>query len=200
MTFLELQDDVLTDRFDSSKRASVKTWINYRYGRLWGAEDWTFKYAVVPYSVSLNQSTVPLSTIQRPLAVWDTTISPSYQGMTADRPESFYNGASRAASIPSRFTVVGTNLILDRPASRATTLQILGELAFVPLSADADVPLIPTEFHRMLASGAVAEGLRNRNDPFWQDKENEFQAAYQDMKRNYLSSVRTFSGIYPSWP
>lgn len=200
MTFLELQTDVMADRFDSSRLASVKGWINYRYGRLWAGEDWTFKYAVVSYNVALNQSSVALNTIQRPIAVWDTTISPSYQPMPAERPEVFYSGASRAASIPARFTVIGTNLILDRPASRATTLQVLGELAFVPLVADGDIPLIPSEFHMMLSHGASAEGLRERNDPFWQDKEASFAAAYQDMKRGYLSSVRTFGGVYPSWP
>lgn len=200
MTFLELQDDVLTGRFDSSKRSQVKNWINYRYGRLWGAEDWTFKYTLVTLPVTLGASTAALGTIRRPIALWDTSVSPSYTPIEASRPETFYDSASTASSTPVGFTVVGTNIVFNQPVSSARTYQLFGELGFTALSADADVPLIPSEFHLMLSHAAAAEGLKDQNDPFWQDKETAFQAAYADLKKGYLVNVRTFGGQYPSWP
>jgi hypothetical protein len=200
VTFLELQDDVLSDRFDSSKRPQVKNWINYRYGRLWASEDWTFKYALVNLNVALGASTVALGTIQKPVALWDTSISPSYRPIQSSRPETFYNTASTAASIPVGFTVVGTNIVLNQPTSQARTYQLFGELKFTALSADADVPLIPPEFHLMLSHGAASEGLKDQNDPFWQDKETAYQTAEADLKKGYLVNVRTYGGQYPTWP
>lgn len=200
MTFKQLQDDVLLNKFDESMRPSVKNWINYRYGRVWASEDWTFKYALVTYNVALGATTIPLGTIQHPVALWDTSISPSYIPMAGSRPETFYNTASTAASTPVGFTVVGTNIILNQPVSQARNYQVFGELAFTALSADADVPLIPSEFHLMLSHGAAAEGLKDRNDPFWQDKDAAFQVGLEDLKKGYLVNVRTYGGYYPSWP
>jgi hypothetical protein len=199
MDFLALQNDVLSDRFSESKRANAKNWINYRYGRLWAAEDWTFKYALVSYNVALGASTIPLGTIQRPIALWDTTTSPSYTPIESSRPEIFYNDASTASSVPVGFTVVGSNIILNQPVSGARTYQVLGELGFVALAADGDTPLIPSEFHLILSHGATAEGLKDENDPSWQGKEADYDSAYQDLKKGYLVNVRTYGGSYPAW-
>lgn len=199
MTFLELQNEVLSDRFAETKRPNAKRWINYRYGRLWAAEDWTFKYAVVSYNLALNASTIPLGTIQRPISVWDSTTSPGYDMSEAIRPEVFYDTATRTPGVPVGFTVIGSNIMLSNPASSARTYQVLGQLGFVELSADGDVPLIPSEFHLLLAQGAAAEGLKDENDPSWQGKENDFKDGYEDLKKGYLTNVRIYGGFYPSW-
>lgn len=200
MTFLELQNAVLSDRFDESKRADAKKWINYRYGRLWAAEDWTFKKAVVSYNVTSGTQTVALNTIQRPYAIWDSTTSPLYARDIAIRPEDFYDSASRTSSIPGGFTVIGTNIILENPVSSNRTLQVYGELKFVELSADGDTALIPSQFHTILVHGAASEGLKAENDPSWQGAEADFVAAYEDLKKGYLVEARTFGGAAPAWP
>jgi len=35
MTYKQLQDEVIALRFDESRRASVKSWLNLRYAALW---------------------------------------------------------------------------------------------------------------------------------------------------------------------
>lgn len=199
MTFLELQNDVLSDRFSETMRARAKNWINFRYGRLWAAEDWSFRYTNTTANVSANASTIPLGTLQRPIAIWDTTQTPFKEPLDSARPEVFYTASSSTSGTPVGFTVVGSNIILNQPVGSTRSYQVFGELAFVPLALDADVPLIPSEFHLMLSSAAVSEGLRVENDPSWQGAENDFQAAYEDMKKSYLAAVRTYGGAYPAW-
>ncbi len=203
MTFKELQDAVLSDRFSEAKRADAKRWINYRYARIWAQETWPFKMVAVTPSVAAGAKTLSLATLglQRIEGVWDS----SSQGTTnrvylADRPEDFYNWTSTVSGRGYGFTTIGDTLILDRPASVTTTMLILGESEFIPLSADGDVPLIPAGFHNLLVHGGTSEGLREENDPTWQGFEQDYQAGLVDLKAGYLTAVRSAQDSFPAWP
>jgi len=200
MTFEEIQDAVLSDRFGESKRADAKRWINHRYGRMWAQEPWNFKISVASYSLAQNATTASLGSFQRVIAVFDDTISPLYRPVEAMRPADFYSWATRSAGIPVGFTVIGDNIRFDAPASSARTYTVIGELEFTELVNDSDVPLIPAEFHQTLVHGAISEGLRLENDPTWQAAEEDFRAGVEDMKKGYLTPVRNFVSAYPAWP
>lgn len=200
MTFKELQDFVLSDRFDETKRADAKIWLNHRYGRLWAMEPWTFKKSTATLSLSSGASSVALTGFQRIEGIWDASTSPNFDRMGAIRPEDFYSEKALTSSIPEGFTIIGNTVYFDRTASGARSYQVLGELAFVPLSADGDVPLLPTEFHPTLAHGAISEGLRMEADPAWQGAEQDFVAGIADMRAGYLTQVRTYDDVFPAWP
>ncbi len=201
MDFLAIQNAVKSDRFSESKRSDIKDWINARYGRVWAQEAWSFKRILVTSVFATNASSVTLATLglQRIEAVWSGETN-AYGVMLADRLEDFHGNVYTTAGKPYGFTVIGDTLLLDRPVSASTTLTILGEKKFAALAADADVPLIPTEFHYMLVHGAASEGLRLENDPTWQGFEQDYQANLVDMRSSYITSVRTYGDAYPAWP
>lgn len=200
MNFLQLQNAVLTDRFGETKRESAKNWINYRYGRLWSAEDWSFKRGVASLTLPNSANSVAMPGFQRILGLWDASVVPYQTLMKAFRPEDFYGEASSVASIPYGFTVIGDTIYFDQAAAGSRTFTVVGELEFTKLVNDGDVPLIPEEFHMTIVSGAIAQGLREENDPTWNAMEADFQAGVEDLKRGYINPVRNFTDAYPSWP
>jgi hypothetical protein len=203
MTFKEIQDAVLDDRFSESKRARVKQDINYRYWRIWSQEAWTFKNGIFTFSLPAGTSTVTLASlgIQRLDTVWDaSTFSTSYGELLADRPEDFYKWASGVGGRTASFTVVGDTIRFDRAPTVTTDFVAVGELLWEELVNDNDVPLLPAGSHKILVHGAVSEGLRTENDPTWQAAEQDFQAGLIDLQKGYLSAVRGYNDSWPSFP
>lgn len=198
MTFLEIVNEVLFDRFSEARRPSIKRYVNARYGRIWAQESWSFKRAVV--STSTSSQTLSLDTLglQRVEAVFRVNGN-FWRSVGAVRPEDYYDWATAVGGSPIGFTVIGDTLHLDRSPSSTETLYILGELEFTPLVNDGDVPLIPEEFHMMIVHGAASEALRMENDPTWQGFEQDYQAYLNDLRLGYLTAVRTYGDSYPAW-
>lgn len=198
MTFQEIVNEVLFDRFAETRRASVERYVNSRYGRVWAQEPWTFKRIAVSTSMSDSDVTLEELGLQRIEGVWQTRGNYNYD-MFPNRPEDFFFWVSEVGGVPYNYTVYGDTLHLERSPSSTTDFVVLGEKKFVPLEDDGDVPLIPEEFHMMLVHGAASEGLRMENDPTWQGFEQDYQAYLQDMKLSYLTAVRNFGDAYPAW-
>lgn len=190
----------MEERFDEIKRADIKRWINYRYGRIWAPDPWSFKLTTQQLTVNAGASSASLGTLQKIISLRDETTSPLYTSMDAFRPEDFYAYATRTQNVPYGYTVIGSNVYFDAPSLSARTMRVVGELKFVSLVNDTDTPLIPEEFHMILVHGAASEGLRIENDPSWQGAEEDFRAALMDMKASYLVVVRQGGNAYPAWP
>jgi len=191
----------MNDRFKEAQRSDVKNWINYRYGRVWAQEGWTFKTGVSTTTLPLSSNTISLSSLgfQRVYGIWDNSYGSYPIDIEALRPEDFYNWTSTSSRSPVEYSVIGGNLVFDAPASSARSITVYGERSWTPLAADGDVPLFPAEFHFALVQGASAEGLRLQNDPTWRDFEDDFQRAIGEMKVGYLSAVRNYTDAYPAW-
>ena len=201
MNFLQIQDSVISNRFDPSQRPDAKDWINYRYGRLWAMEDWAFKRQVSTLNVSGNASSIARGTIGDIIAIWDTTVAPSYAGMLSMRPEDLWNTArSTVAGAPYNFTVVGNTIYFERPMDQNRSFYVLSTIPFTLLVNDSDTPLIPSEFHQVIVSGATSHGLRRENDPSWQSFEDDWNRGIQDMKADYMDIQRNAWDSYPDWP
>lgn len=203
MEFVDIQDEVKSDRFSEDKRENIKRWINYRYGRLWAQEPWSFKLDSVSATLAASADSVSLDALglQRILSVWDaSTFSNTYREQFADRPEDFHKWASRQDGRGYSFTVLGGELVFDRPMLASTDIVVVGEIKFSFLVADDDTPLLPEEFHYMLVHGAASEGLRLENDPTWQGFEQDWQAGIIDLQKGYLTAVRSYGDSYPAWP
>ena len=195
-----MQDKVLTDRFDESKRSDAKQWLNHRAGRLWAQQPWTFKLGIVTLNVSQGAFSASMGTLQRILSLRDSTISPDYTAMRAIRPEDYHAYATQTSNVPYGFTVIGNTVYFERPLSSARTFVVVGELKYVDLVNDSDVSDFPEEFHFTLVHGARSEGLREENDPTWEGAEEDYKAGIEDLKQSYLVSVRNYDRSYPSWP
>jgi hypothetical protein len=203
MTFKEIQDAVLTDRFAELKRAEVKNWINSRYGRLWAMEPWSFKLGIVESPVLSGVTSLSMSALgfQRLHAIYgDYGSGLGYRRLDSDRPEDFHLWALARNGRTVSFTVIGDAIMLDQGSSAGQTLTLLGERKWAPLVDDTDVPLIPAEFHWGLVHGATSEGLRIENDPTWQGAEQDWQANINDLRLSYLTNVMGYSDSSPAWP
>lgn len=200
MDFLDLQNEVLSDRFDESKRPNAKNWLNYRYGRLWGMEAWTFKYQVTNLTVTAGNSSASRGNIGTIVGLWNSSVSPYFSDNFPVRPEDLYDFSTLTAGTPYNYTVIGDNIFFERPMLTDQTFKVISEQKFTALTNDTDIPLIPTEFHLVLASGAASHGLRLENDPSWQAFEDEWTRGIEDMRKNYLTSVRVYNDALPAWP
>lgn len=200
MTFLESIDEILSDRFAESKRASAKRWYNHRYGRLWAQEPWTFKMGVVDFTLGAGDQTVSLGTLQRVHAIKNHTYAPSYSDIDMLRPEDYLDAISDTGGVPYGLTIINNVIRFDRPYTTGGSFRAIGELKFVPLVADADVPLLPEEFHMAPVHGAISEGLRLENDPSWEAAEADFQSSIQDMRKSYLLQALNTKDAVPAWP
>jgi len=200
MTFLEIVNEVLFDRFGENRRASVQRYVNARYGRVWASEAWTFKRIVVPTSVTAGVGSVTLASLnlQRVEAIYRASSS-VYYDLPSTRPEDFLTWATTNGGVSEGFTVYGDSIQLERSPSSTTTFHVLGEQRFSPLVSNGDEPLIPPEFHMMLVHGAASEALRMENDPTWEGFEQDYQAYLQDMRMSYLTSVRNYGDVFPTW-
>jgi hypothetical protein len=201
VTFKQIQDAVLLDRFNETQRAAVKFAINSRYGRMWAVEPWSFKRALVSYSMPYDGDEVTLSDLglQKVDAVWSDLPS-SFTRLYSDRPEFAIDWADENRGTSSAFTLIGNTVRLDRPVSAATDLLALGQLKWVPLVDDTDVPLIPEEYHFALVQGGAADMLLRESDPTWQGEEKGFTDQVNEMRLSYLSNQSMPRMAYPAWP
>jgi hypothetical protein len=200
VTFLESVDEILSDRFSEGKRASAKRWYNHRYGRIWSQEPWTFKMALVPFTVAADATTVSLGTLQRVHSIKNYTYAPSYSDITPLRPEDYLSWASGSGGVPDGLTIINNTIHLTRPYTTGGSFVAVGELKFVPLVDDSDEPLLPEEFHMAPVHGAISEGLRLENDPSWEAAEADLQTSIMDMRKSYLSQMLVPHDEVPSWP
>ncbi len=201
MTFLEMQEAVLLDRFDERQRAPIKDAINSRYGRLWALEPWSFKRIIVEHSLLSGEDSVTLTDLglQKVETVWSDLPS-DLTRLAADRPELIYQHASTTSGTPYGFSIVGDTVYLDRPLSSNATLAFIGEAKWTPLVADGESPLIPAEYHMAIVAGAAADMLLREADPTWQGEEKLFVDQVNEMKLSYMSNLRMAQTAYPSWP
>lgn len=202
MTFLELQNATMNDRFTETQRAEIKDWINSRYGRVWAQDSWSFKITSTLTSIAASATTISLASLnlQRVESVWDSTYGAYNVEIDPLRPEKFYQYTATYSGYPMNYTVINGNIVFDRPASQTRSIIIVGEQRWTRMTADGDIPALPDEFHFMLVHGASSEGLRLQNDPTWKDFEDDFQRYLVDMRASYLAPVRTFGDAMPSWP
>jgi hypothetical protein len=206
MTFVQLQDEVILDRFSehisAARRTSVKRWINTRYGRIWNAEPWTFRRENLA-STTLNSgsNSVTPTNLGVVWKLYDVTSGLSAPvELDALETSEFYDWYYAGAGNPGGYTVINGVIYFDRPASSTRTYRIIHLLGFTELVADGDTPLLPVEHHMTLVVAAAAEGLKIEGDPAYKQYEEEVQMALSDMRANYLSDSKPIIGARPSWP
>jgi hypothetical protein len=199
VNFLEIQDEVISDRFGQDRRARVKNWINYRYGRLWAAADWSFKMQVTSMVVPGGTNAFSRAGMGDIISIQDSTQGLGYYRLEAYYPDEFHEHAVPTQAVPSAFTVIGDTIYFNSALDSNRTFTIVSKVPFASLSQDTDEPLIPEEFHYLLVMGAASEGLRSENDPSWQGFEDDYAQGVENMKSEYLSTSRSWSH-YPDWP
>lgn len=191
MTFRELQDAVIADGFDESKRDDVQRWLNMRLAWLWNAEEWVFKQGtddVTVTAASMAVSSVPTD-FQVALGLLNSDGWPLKATPTVSEFYRLYLDAGRG--LPQAYTVVdGTILVGPTSSVTDSAYKLIYEKAVTLLSADGDLPNIPDGYHMALVHGAKAEGFKLTNIPMWQSYDQQFLGAIDAMRRDYLVEIR----------
>lgn len=190
MTFLSLQNEVINARFSEGKRTSVQYWLNLRYAMVWNAQDWGFTYKKGSLAVTggTSSATLPADCLRAGELTDPNGTRIDY--ITPAQWEASYGGANvstGSTDYPTEWTIVnGVAYLGPTPASTAN-YDLLYKMKFTALSADADVPLLPSEYHYMLVFGALASGLIVENDPTWEAPDQQFQQQLLSMAMSYAS-------------
>ena len=180
MTYKGLQDECLI-RFDDSRRASIKSWLNLRYSALWALEDWHFKHvkgAALTVSASNNRPTMP-SDFGKSEGLYDQTGTRLLYLEPADWRDN-YLPTPIATGYPEAYTVIDRELWLGpTPSSTVSfTLSYLRRLSHVDgpsgLAAagvmvnDSDQPIWEAEYDYLLVLDACILGCQLLEFP-WSD-------------------------------
>lgn len=217
MTFLELQNALLpagvgnTARFKETQRLEVKNWLNDRYAEVWGLEDWTFRYASSPFSVTAGSNLgnwTGTGNLIKDIGIVNHLFQADGTRVTYVDPATYFERhlGNTAAGSPSVFTIVNTagfpatrQIMLDpTPDTSSAAWQILYERQMTPLTVDTETPLLPVEHHYMLVHGAEATGQIRVSDFTYQFSEQRWQNQLAAMKRNYLADQRGEPGQWGS--
>lgn len=194
MTFKQIVDAVLADGFDESKRSDAQGWVRFRHSWLWDLDDWAFKYgtATVTFTAGSQTLTAPadfhaaicmydsLGGIVQPVADWREFFS------------SYNANLNNGTGTPEAWTVLGGTIMVG-PAGDGSQGILVYEKTKPALSADTDTTGLPDDYDLALVHGGKAEGFKLANVPLWQGFDDDFTAAAQTLRQNYLTQVKAAS-------
>lgn len=203
-TFLELQTAVMGTRFDESQRGDVKTWINDAYWQAWTQEEWIFRVATDTVIVTANSNVVTglatdvanVRSLQRSDGVSLDSMDPTDFERRYNSPSSTFTGTPEAYTVINGVVYVGPTSNVS-----ASDYLMVYEKEYTALSADGDVPALPTGCHEgILVFGAIATGLQTENDFTWQFFQQKYDRTLDTLRRGYLSDRRDTFQSYTADP
>ena len=189
MTFLDIQNEILSFRFSEGRRTSCKRWINARYSQIWSSGEWPFKrmnevsLAVVGGN---NTPTMPTD-FGKPIALFNDLGNELMFLEQKDFNRS-WAAITTTTGRPNSYTVVNRQIILGYTPSSSATYRLDYTRRLTALVSDTDVPLIPAEHRYMLVPGGMASGLKEENDPTYSALEEEFNTLLAAMIDDLLPS------------
>lgn len=199
MTFLELQDAVIANRFDVSDRTAVKAWINQSYEWIWNRADWDFKrVAATNFSVSSATPAMPAD-FAKALRLYDE-LGDQLQYLEPNEWEalSVQPGATSGGRA-TQFTVIERQIkLLPTPSSATYKLAYQRRLSHVDASLgiiggimveNTDQPLWPAEHDSVLVVAGTIAGQRQRQDPTAEMLVPERDELLESMRRDLTSNV-----------
>ena len=167
MTFKQLQDEVIALRFDESKRASIKSWLNLGYQRIWNLRDWTFKHASSAVFVTSGDNSPPMpADFQKAIALYDSNgVELPYLSQQEWEQDFVYptSGKARAYTIIDRQIYLGPKLVnadtlsLSYKRRLAHVDPVNGVIGGVMVN-DGDQPIWPAEHDYALIFEAAVQG------------------------------------------
>jgi hypothetical protein len=194
LSYKQVQDILVGERFGSGMREEIKRWINLRYAQIWGDSEWPFKRV---WRESWNIQVAPPT---MPPAYWKTTRLVSSDGtvlgfLDPDRFDSTYPVGSDGGT-PAHYTVLNSQIYLGPSTSTASLVHSYERRpchfnssdVLTPglMNADDDYPVWPVDWHYALVVGATATGLKMQNDPTWDSLEQEFGSVILSMREDLL--------------
>lgn len=201
LTFKSIVDQVLQDGFSESKRSSAKEWVRFRHSWLWNLEQWTFRYGTSSVTFTSSSQTVGGVPTDFKIAIvlYDGQGNrlrsvPDMRAFFDGYNQNLHNGSGS----PESFTVVDDSILVG-PNGDGTTGFLVYEKKQPTLTDDDDETGLPDGFDLALVHGGKAEGFKLANVPLWQGFDDDFTAAANAMRRDYLVGVRGSFQQFGAW-
>lgn len=196
MTLAEIADEVRRARFTAAGTGEPESWVRHAYGRVWSAEEWTFKrVGPTAFPVSAGATDLP-DDADRVLVLTDPE---QEEPLTYVEPGDFdrYLSPGLPAGGPSWFTIYNRQIVVAPVPDGGYTFDLSYQrrLSHFNVSAEPvaghmvagdDSPLWPDDHHDILITGGLVRGLQLKNDPTWPPLADEFRQQLQDMRDSYL--------------
>lgn len=187
MTFKQLQDRVMgrLNLSESAARTRIKDFINERYRRLATSISLgRVRRGTVSVNTIVGTFTYSPATLIKPYTVIYPAGNRVLEEMSMDQIR-LIDADSSLSGPPERFVVqkfnAATVTIYIHPKPDAIyALQIDGMLTGTDMTADADVPAFPEDFHDVLEFGALSDELEKMEKYKMAEK---YEKAYQERKR-----------------
>lgn len=192
MNFLEMQNFVLGERFDSNQRDEVKNVLNTVYGLSWNSNQFDFRHAEA--NVSVVSGNPDLQDMPTDLGPIQTLVTGTGLRVDYQTPRQFFQYSQNVTetSSPSIYTRLGDILKLaPTPDTSATDWVVAYERRLTFMVEDADIPNWPAE-HRygVLVQGARAQMLAGENDPTFDAPQGYSEQSLTACVRDYISDRR----------
>jgi hypothetical protein len=198
VTYKELVDATMFDRWQENKRTAVERWVRLRHAYVFSYADWPFRRRG-PEEVTADAG--PSLDLTFGISARPATI----RGITDDQGDPLQNVERRAFLMefaendqgrPWAYSVVdevtgdpkglGKRIYWGPPNDTTRTMKIsstlrlchlnaAGELVDGNLSSNDDRPIWPEDFDDLLIVGAAATGMKFEADPGWRPLEDDFQ-------------------------
>jgi hypothetical protein len=202
MNFKAIQDECISvdgARFAETMRPSVQKWINDRYAEVWGLEDWTFRTGEATITATAGSATASglPSDFGVVRGIWRDDGEPLAY-LRAQDWNGIYLGAQQNGT-PEHYKLVNGTLKFGPTPTGTASYTLFYDKKLTVLSADGDVPALPSEYHYMLVHGAIASGSVMVNDFTYQFAEQRWQNAIQGMRAAYLEDVKSGAQQMPAY-
>lgn len=191
MNFGAIQNMVLADAFAEGKRANAKVWINSAYQTIWDSEEWSFRTASVNANAVGGQQALSGMPADFGNAIYLLNADGDPLRPIQDVRQFYALFVDEERSDPEAFTVVGSSSIILGPIPDVDeTMTLLYQRSLTELSADQDIPAIPSGYHMAIVLGARMQGCALLKIPVFEAEQREYERLLAAMRLNYLSPVR----------
>lgn len=193
MTFKDIQDEVIALRFDESRRASVKRWINARYAAIWSEADWHFKHVTDASLAVTGGSTAPTTPneLLRVDALYDDNGARLIE-LSPDRYRDYATNDTSSAR-PAYYTVIDHQILLWPKPDASYTFKLSYERRLAHVDAgsgiiggvlvnDGDQPIWEAEYDYALVVDAALMGAQLLDDLGAPDLQAQRDTLVQAMK------------------
>jgi hypothetical protein len=191
VTFLQLQSDVMSrvNYTSTDARALIKIWLNQRYREVVSSVNLArTRRGLVTFTTVSGNSYITATGIAKLLDLYDAVnLKRPLEEVTVDEiramdPASETTGHVTHFAIQKHVADSITLLVYPQPDSvYALTADAL--IAGTDMTADADIPTIPTDFHDILVHGAHADALNKLEKPrLAEAAEKRFEKRVADLR------------------
>lgn len=192
LTFKEMADYVIGERFDEAQREEVKQVLNVCYGLAFNSQQWDFRHTEA--TVAVNAGDPVLQSVPVDLGPIEGLVNERGFRLEYATPRQFtqYAQGLTTDSEPAIYTRFDNEVrVAPTPSQSSPDWVVAYERRLTYMILDSDTPVWPAE-HRygVLVQGARAQMLAGENDPTYDTPQQYTELSLTACVRDYISDRR----------